>query len=176
MVVPFSETDAVKIQPGSTAKLTFDALPGVEHDGTVTLISPTAVDINGVTNYYTTVLLTDVDSALKSGLTTTVSVVTTTVKNQALVVPSSAVTTQNGQSFVETPGPDGTPYRVPFTPGKVGDDNIEVLSGLTKGQKVLLPPSGPLPQPPAPGRGRTPCGLADQLTRPRSPVPGTYVP
>lgn len=147
VVVPFPEADAVRIEPGSAAKLTFDALPGVENDGTVTSISPTGVDIGGVTNYYATVLLTNVDSALKSGLTSNVSVVTSTVKNKALVVPTSAVTTQGGESFVETPGPGGKPQRVPFTPGKVGDDNIEVLSGLTKGQSVLLPPNRPLPRP-----------------------------
>jgi HlyD family secretion protein len=147
VVVPFPEADAAKIEPGSAAKLTFDALPGVERDGTVTSLSPTGVDIDGVTNYYATVLLTNVDPALKSGLTSTVSVVTNTVKNQALVVPTSAVTTQDGKSFVETPGPHGTPQRVVFTPGTVGDDNTEVLSGLTKDQKVLLPPSGSLPRP-----------------------------
>jgi multidrug efflux pump subunit AcrA (membrane-fusion protein) len=113
----------------------------------VTSISPTGVNIGGVTNYYATVLLTNDDSSLKSGLTSTVSVVTNTVKNQALVVPTSAVTKQGGKSFVDTLGPDGKPQRVPFTPGKVGDDNSEVLSGLTKGQKVLLPPSGALPRP-----------------------------
>ena len=147
VVVPFAEADAVNIEPGSAAKLTFDALPGVEHDATVTSISPTGVDIDGVTSYYATVLLTDVDSTLKSGLTTNVSVVTNTVKNQALVVPTPAVTTKGGKWFVETLGSDGKPQRVAFTPGKVGDDNTEVLSGLTKGQQVLLPPSGPLPQP-----------------------------
>lgn len=146
VVVPFPEADAAKIEPGSAAKLTFDALPGVEHDGTVTSLSPTGVDIDGVTNYYATVLLTNVDTTLKSGLTSTVSVVTSTVKNQALVVPTPAVITQGGESFVETPGPDGKPQRVPFTPGKVGDDNTEVLSGLTKDQKVLLPPNGPRPR------------------------------
>ncbi|MGH3868135.1 MAG: HlyD family efflux transporter periplasmic adaptor subunit [Pseudonocardiaceae bacterium] len=147
VVVPFPEADAAKIEPGSAAKLTFDALPGVEHDGTVTSMSPTGVDIDGVTNYYATVLLTNVDSALKSGLTSNVSVITSTVKNQALVVSTAAVTTQDGKSFVATPGPDGKPQRVPFTPGKVGDDNTEVLSGLTKGQEVLLPASGSLPRP-----------------------------
>jgi HlyD family secretion protein len=147
VVVPFPEADAVKIQPGSAAKLTFDALPGVEHDGTVTSVSPTAVDIDGVTNYYATMLVTDADAALKPGLTTTVSIVTNTVKNRALVVPTPAVSRKDGKSFVETPGPDGKPQRVPFTPGKVGDDNTEIVSGLTKGQKVILPPSGPLPQP-----------------------------
>lgn len=146
-VVPFVEADAAKIEPGSSAKLTFDALPGVERDGTVTSISPTGVNIGGVTNYYATVLLTNDNSGLKSGLTSTVSVVTNTVKNQALVVPTSAVTKQGGKSFVDTLGPGGKPQRVPFTPGKVGDDNSEVLSGLTKGQKVLLPPSGALPRP-----------------------------
>ena len=147
VVIPVPETDAVHIQPGSSARLTFDALPGVEHNGQVTAVSPAPVDIDGVTNYYTTVLVTDADAALKPGLTTTVSIVTDTVKNQALVVPTPAVSTQDGKSFVETPGPDGKPHRVPFTPGKVGDDNTEVASGLTKGQKVILPPSGPLPQP-----------------------------
>jgi HlyD family secretion protein len=146
-IVPFAETDATKFQPGSSARLTFDALPGVEHNGTVTSISPIGVDINGVTNYYATVLVTDADSALKSGLSTTVSIVTDTIKNKALVVPTPAVTTQGGKSFVRTPGPDGKPQRVEFTPGKIGDDNTEVVSGLTKGQKVILPPSGPLPQP-----------------------------
>lgn len=147
VVVPIPEADAVKIQPGSSAKLTFDALPGVENNGTVTAVSPTAVDIDGVTNYYATVLVTDADAALKPGLTTTVSIVTNMVKNRALVVPTPAVSRQDNKSFVETPGPDGKTKRVPFTPGKVGDDNTEVLSGLTKGQKVILPPSGPLPQP-----------------------------
>lgn len=147
VVVPLSEADAVHVQPGSSARLTFDALPGVEHTGQVTAVAPTPVDIDGVTNYYATVLVTDPDAALKPGLTTTVSIVTDTIKNQALVVPTPAVTTEGGKSFVQTPGPDGKPHRVPFTPGKVGDDNTEVASGLAKGQKVILPPSGPLPQP-----------------------------
>jgi HlyD family secretion protein len=147
VVVPIPEADAVHIQPGSSVRLTFDALPGVEHNGQVTAVSPAAVDIDGVTNYYASVLVTDADAALKPGLTTTVSIVTDTVKNQALVVPTPAVSTQDGKSFVETPGPDGKPQRVQFAPGKVGDDNTEVVSGLTKGQKVILPPSGPLPQP-----------------------------
>ena len=93
------------------------------------------------------VVVTNVDPALKSGLTSNVSVVTSTIKNQALVVPSAAVTTQGGKSFVDTSGPDGKPQRVPFTPGKAGNDNTEVLSGLSKGQEVMLPPSGPLPRP-----------------------------
>jgi HlyD family secretion protein len=147
VVVPLPEADAVHVQPGSSARLTFDALPGVEHTGQVTAVAPTPVDIDGVTNYYATVLVTDPDAALKPGLTTTVSIVTDTIKNQALVVPTPAVSTEGGKSFVQTPGPDGKPRRVPFTPGKVGDDNTEVASGLTKGQKVILPPSGPLPQP-----------------------------
>jgi HlyD family secretion protein len=147
VVVPFSETDAVHIQPGSSARLTFDALPGVEHTGQVTAVSPIGVNINGVTNYYATVLVTDADEALKSGLTTTVSIVTNTIKNKALVVPTPAVSTHDGKSFVETPSPDGKPQRVQFTPGKVGDDNTEIISGLTKGQKVIVPSGGPLPQP-----------------------------
>jgi HlyD family secretion protein len=156
VVVPFPETDIAKVQPGSAAKLTFPALAGLVEDGTVTSVAPAAVELTNKINYYATILLTDKDPRLKPGMSSDVSVVTQTIENKALVVPTSAVTDQDGHSYVNVLGPDGTPRRTVFTKGKVGDDNSEVLSGLTAGQKVILPPTGPLPQP-RPSAAKTPA-------------------
>lgn len=147
IVVPFAETDITKVQPGAAAKLSFPAIAGLVEDGTVTSVAPAAVNITNKTNYYATILLTDKDPRLKPGMSSNVSVVTQTIKNKALVVPTSAVIDQDGRSYVNVLDPDGTSVRTVFTKGKVGDDNSEVLAGLTEGQKVLLPPTGPLPQP-----------------------------
>lgn len=147
VVVPFAETDITKVQPGAAAKLSFPAIPGLVEDGAVTSVAPAAVNITNKTNYYATILLTDKDPLLKPGMSSNVSVVTQTIKNKALVVPTSAVIDQDGRSYVNVLDPDGTSVRTMFTKGKVGDDNSEVLAGLTEGQKVFLPSTGPLPQP-----------------------------
>jgi HlyD family secretion protein len=150
VVAAFNQNEAALINPGSTAKVGFDAFPGKTADGTVTAVAPIATTAaNGVPMYYATVLLnkTQVPPALKSGLTGNVSVITSTIENKALVVPTSAVTRDDSQSYVQVPGPDGTPQKKMFTAGQVGDDNTQVLNGLKPGDTVLMPDSGPLPVP-----------------------------
>ena len=156
VVVPFAETDITKVQPGTAVKLTFPAIADLTEDGTVTSVAPAAVELTNKTNYYATILLPDKDPRLKPGMSSMVSVVTQTIENKALVVPTSAVTDQDGHAYVNVLGPDGTSRRTMFTKGQVGDDNSEVLSGLTPGQKVILPPTGPLPRP-QPSAAKTPA-------------------
>jgi HlyD family secretion protein len=68
-----------------------------------------------------------------------------------LAVPSSAVKTQNGQSFVQvftpplqdTGGTTGvtttqTPQNIPVTTGISDDTNIQILSGLSLGQQYIV--------------------------------------
>ncbi|HWN36713.1 MAG TPA: HlyD family efflux transporter periplasmic adaptor subunit [Pseudonocardia sp.] len=138
VVVPFEESDAVKVAPNQKVQVTFDALPDLTRDGTVLSIAPGGVDISGVTNYYATILLTDSDPRLRNGQTAEAGVLVSQLDN-VLVVPNSAVIKQGGRSFVNAPGPDGKPTQVPFQPGLVGDDNTQVLSGLNEGQTFLLP-------------------------------------
>jgi hypothetical protein len=57
-----------------------------------------------------------------------------------LAVPTEAVIEEGDRSFVTVPGPGGRPLQVPFQRGAVGDDLTEVVSGLTEGQTILLPP------------------------------------
>jgi HlyD family secretion protein len=138
IVVPFEESDAAKVAPNQKVQLTFDALPDLTRDGTVLSVAPGGVDISGVTNYYATILLTDTDPRLRSGQTAEAGVLVNELDN-VLVVPNSAVIRQGDRSFVNTPGPDGKAMQVPFQPGLVGDDNTQVLSGLTEGQPIEMP-------------------------------------
>ena len=150
VVAEFPQNAASLINRGSRASVVFDAFPALITTGTVTAVSPTGTPgAGGVPMYYATVLL-DKDhlpEGLKSGLTANVSVVTSTIENKAMVVPTSAVTEDDGQSFVQVPGPDGTPHKKRFTRGKVGDDNTQVLGGLRRGDTVLIPNTGALPVP-----------------------------
>jgi HlyD family secretion protein len=138
VVVPFEESDAAKVAPNQKVQVSFDALPDLTRDGTVLSIAPGGVDISGVTNYYATILLTDSDPRLRTGQTAEAGVLVADLEN-VLVVPNSAVIKQGGGSFVNVPGPDGKPRLQQFQPGLVGDDNTQVLSGLTEGQPIQLP-------------------------------------
>jgi HlyD family secretion protein len=136
-VVPFVEADAAMIQPRQRVRATLDAIPGLELDGTVLAIAPNAVNISGVTNYYVTIVLSGGDPRLRAGQTVRATV-TTAERHDVLVVPSSAVIKEGARRFVNTPGPDGKPVRVPFVPGVEGDQLTQVVSGLREGQPVLL--------------------------------------
>ena len=153
VVVPFEESDAAKVAPNQKVEVTFDALPDLTRDGTVLSIAPGGVDISGVTNYYATILLTDTDPRLKTGQTAEAGVLVADLEN-VLVVPNSAVIKQGGRSFVNVPGPDGKPTQAPFQPGLVGDDNTQVLSGLTEGQEIQLPQAQVSANPSGGGGGR----------------------
>src|SRR5882757_683261 len=152
VVVPFEESDAARVAPNQKVKVTFDAIPDLERDGTVLSVAPGGVNISGVTNYYATILLTNSDPRLRSGLTAETGVLVNSLDN-VLVVPNSAIIRQGGRTFVNTPGPDGKPVQTQFQPGLVGDDNTQVLSGLREGQEIQLPQATVSGSPSAPGGG-----------------------
>lgn len=146
VVAAYPEADVAQITNGSLSKVTFDAFPGNEYDGTVTAISPTGVlGPEGKTMYYATVLLNKAPEQLRSGMAANVSVVVATVQNKAYVVPTNAVQTSGDETYVYTPGQDGTPEKKVFTRGAVGDDNTQVVDGLKPGDTVLVPSTGKLP-------------------------------
>jgi HlyD family secretion protein len=149
VVVPFEESDAARVRPNQDVNVTFDALPDLELPGKVLSIAPNGVNISGVTNYYATILLTKTDPRLKAGQTAQAGVVTNSLDN-TLVVPNSAVIRAGGNAYVNVPGPNGQPVRKQFTPGAVGDENTQVLGGLSEGEVIVFPQASP-----GPGSGST---------------------
>lgn len=139
LVVPFEESDAARVQPGQAVDVAVDAVPGISVPASVLAVAPTGADVSGIVNYYATIVLNRSDPQLRDGQTADAAVRVESVEN-VLRVPSSTVRTEDGRKVVTTPGVDGgDPVTTPFSAGAVGDEYIEVKSGLREGQEVLLP-------------------------------------
>lgn len=138
VVVPFAEADAAALRPGQPASVTVDAVSGAPRPGRLLAIAPSAATISGVTEYYVTVTVADRDMGLRDGQTARVAV-TTVLARDVLVVPNAAVIRDRSAFYVDLVGPGGQVTRTRFKPGPVGDENTAVVSGLSAGQRVLLP-------------------------------------
>ena len=136
-VVPFEESDAVRVAPNQRVDVRFDAIPDLTLPGTVVGVSPSASALSGVISYYATVGLSQSDPRLRNGLTAQASVVTDELRD-VLAVPNAAIHRQGGRTQVTVQRFDGQRV-VDITPGVVGDTYTQVLSGLSEGDEVVLP-------------------------------------
>jgi multidrug efflux pump subunit AcrA (membrane-fusion protein) len=85
------------------------------------------------------VTLNQGDPRLRNGQTAQAAVLTTEL-DDVLSVPNSAVHHEGNRTTVTVLGFDG-PRTVEFQPGLVGDERTQVLSGLTAGDEVVVPPT-----------------------------------
>jgi HlyD family secretion protein len=138
LVVPFEEADAARITPGQLVDVSVDALPDDRVTGRVASVAPAGQDLSGIVSYYATVVVEGGADRLRDGQTAEADVKVESVDN-VLRVPTSAVRRDDGRPTVTVTGPDGTPVSMPFLAGLVGDDYVEVRSGLTAGDQVQLP-------------------------------------
>ena len=137
IVVPFEETDAALVTPNQHVNVTFDALPGLTRDGTVTTIAPTGTQIQDVNNYYATIVLNDTDPRLRGGMTAEARVVVGGVNN-VLVVPTAAIQRGGNAGIVQTLQPNGSTRQVQVQLGMIGDTTTQIVDGLSEGQQVII--------------------------------------
>jgi HlyD family secretion protein len=145
-----NEIDATKVAIGQKATLTFDAISDLSLTGTVAEIDPVGTVSQGVVSYTIKITFDTQDPRIKPGMTVNASV-QSQVRQDILSVPSSAVKTSNGQSYIlafDPPLADtGTttggvtskiaPVQIPVQTGISDDTNIEIISGLTEGQQIV---------------------------------------
>ena len=138
VIAPFAETDAAKLAANQTASMTFDALTGLNVPAHLLALAATASTISSVVNYYATFTLDRIDARLKSGMTANATV---TVQQQTgvTVVSNQALHRAGGLTTVTLLKSDGSQRTVPVQTGLVGDTTTEVVSGLSPGEKVVLP-------------------------------------
>lgn len=139
VIAPFAEADAARLAANQTATITFDAVASLSVPAHVLAIASGATVISNVTNYYATLVIDQLDSRLKPGMTANASVVVQQASN-VLMLPNSAITRLGSLSFVNVLGKDGkTQTRQQIQTGAVGDQSTEIVSGLSAGDKVVLP-------------------------------------
>lgn len=144
-----NEVDATKIKLGDKATLTFDAIDELTLTGSVIEMDAVGTVSQGVVSYSLKIGFDSGDDRVKPGMTVNASI-QTAVKQDVLVVPSSAVKTQNGASYVQVFNPaltdtGGTQGVVPKVPpqqvtvevGISDDTSVEILSGLSVGQQIV---------------------------------------
>ncbi|MCE9628402.1 MAG: efflux RND transporter periplasmic adaptor subunit [Candidatus Vogelbacteria bacterium] len=129
------EINIGKIKVGQKSTITLDAFPGENFSGEVFYIDPAETLIDGVVNYKIKVSFTEKDERLKNGLTANLSI-TTDSKDQVVVVPVYAITTDKGVSTVKK-YINGQVVATPVKLGIYGDNGlVEVIEGLVAGDKI----------------------------------------
>ena len=78
------------------------------------------------------------DFHLREGLTITVSIIVDE-RNNVLLVPNSAITTRDRQTFVQVPAADGTPEQRAIQTGISDWQFTEVTEGLSEGEQIIVP-------------------------------------
>jgi HlyD family secretion protein len=98
--VSLNETDAASVQLGQPVSMTFNAIPNLTLTGKIAEIDPVGTVTSGVVTYDVQISFDNEDPRVKPGMTVT-AVITTASVASAIQVPSSAVTTANGVSYVQ---------------------------------------------------------------------------
>ncbi len=131
------ETDIADISVGNPVEITLDAFDITEiFTGKILAIDPAETVIQGVIYYEASIGLERNDPRIKPGMTTDLDILSAE-KNDALTVSPEAVQYEDDQPFVFVLE-NNEKIRKDITIGLEGDDAIEISSGISEGDRVIL--------------------------------------
>ena len=146
LTMNISELDLNQVQEGQEVDITAEALPGQVFQGVVDRVSINGTTTNGFTTYPVTILLREFGD-LNPGMNVSADIVVERTTG-VLCVPVSAVNS-NGTVLVAGPGTlseDGLTIadlskaeRRPVELGRSNEEYIEITSGLSQDEVVLVP-------------------------------------
>ncbi|MDD5018316.1 MAG: HlyD family efflux transporter periplasmic adaptor subunit [Eubacteriales bacterium] len=145
--VEIDELDIADITLGDEASVTFDALPGQEFTAAVVRINPVGVSENNVTNFTITLELSNVEGVML-GMSADVEIVSDIAEN-VLIIPIEAIQIIDQEKYVVFEQDINeelqyTPATHKIVTGITDGVNIEVLEGLSEGDRVAVPQVGEL--------------------------------
>ena len=135
--VDVDEIDIASVKPGQKAVVEVDALPDLELEGKVNLISDVSKQEGGVVIYEVKVRF-DVaeDSGLRGGMSANTDIIIEE-KTDVLLVPNRAIKrNSNGYTVVEAVLADGTKEKV-VTTGLTDGFQTEITGGLSEGDLIM---------------------------------------
>jgi multidrug efflux pump subunit AcrA (membrane-fusion protein) len=135
MVVNLTEIDVVNVRIGNKATITVDAIPDKTFTGKVISIDTTGSISSGVTSYPAVIAFDSAIENIYPNMSATARIITAT-KADVLLVPTSAVKTQNGESTVQVLE-NGSPHSQIVEIGLRSNTQTEIVSGITEGQTVI---------------------------------------
>lgn len=136
------ETDIGNVKNGSKVEFTVDSKPGQTFTGYVSEIAKGTKGNMGVTSnsvvYYTVKVSipSDISSNFLPSMTARATIFGDDIKN-TLVVPLTAVRTDKQGEYVYVIK-DGQPVRTAVSTGVTGDTNVQILSGVSEGDEIIV--------------------------------------
>ncbi|MFC3495811.1 ATP-binding protein [Glycomyces rhizosphaerae] len=131
-----AEGDAASVLVGQSATVTWNAIDA-SAEAELAAIAPTAESSENVATYDATLTLVELPEQVRLGQTVSVSIVVEEAA-EALYLPTAAVERQGDQGTVTLVGEDGTQTETTVTFGLEGDTSIEIASGLSEGDTVVM--------------------------------------
>lgn len=131
-----AEIDVSKVKTGQKATVTLNALPDKPVQATVSSINLTPTTSGSVVSYGAQLTLTSPPDGLRPGQSASV-VITVAEAQNALSVPAAAVQTVGSNSIVTVQeNGQNVPRQVQI--GIRGESTVQITSGLTEGENVVL--------------------------------------
>ncbi|MBI2454186.1 MAG: efflux RND transporter periplasmic adaptor subunit [Parcubacteria group bacterium] len=149
--ISLNEIDIPEIKPGQKTELSFDAVESLTLTGEVAEIDTLGTVSQGVVTYIVKIAFNTDDARIKPGMSVT-AVIAVKTKNDALLVPNSAVKSRGNGRFVESPEATNlellagsgfaaaSNVSIKQLPVKIGISNdsvTEILEGLNEGDKII---------------------------------------
>lgn len=135
------EIDVGRLKEGMPVEIKIGALPGAHVTGVLSKISLKAQKEDNATKFPVEVRLDRVEGVtLRAGYSANAEIIIQKKEN-ALQIPERTVTFEGDSAWVNVPGPDGKPQKRYIRTGLSDAINIEVVSGLRDGERVLEKPT-----------------------------------
>jgi HlyD family secretion protein len=133
-----SESDIAKVRAGQPARVTLDAYGrDIVFSATVVQVDPAETLLDGVSTYKTKLQFVEADERVRSGMTANI-VIQTAEKPASVVIPQEALFLEAGEKMVIVDQAGKRVNRKVETGGINAKGDIEVLSGLSVGEKVVV--------------------------------------
>lgn len=134
--VNVDETDIAQIKMHQKVDVAVDAFPGRKYQGVVTKIAPQAIVDQNVTTIPVTVEIENPSKQLKPQMNATCDFIIAR-KNNAVMVPAEAITEAPEGSTVTVINKDGIQETRKVKVGIMGNDQTEIVSGISAGETVV---------------------------------------
>lgn len=132
------ETDIGRIKEGLPASLSLDAYPQKKIDASVDHIYYESKTVNNVTIYEVDLAVAEVPGFFRSGMNANVDFIEEDKEN-IMLLPANAIHRDKGRTYVLLqPDRGNKPIQKDITVGISDDKNIEITSGLTLEDEVIL--------------------------------------
>ncbi len=133
--VGLPETVINSITSDQRVNITVSSIPDRVFEGTIVGISPSAG--LATKTYETKIVINNASGELKGGMFASVRFITETVEN-AITLPISAVKDDDGEKYVYVIDSSDRAHRKVVQTGASNDESIEITSGLSVGETVVI--------------------------------------